>query len=60
MLRHGRRDPVPLVEVDPGERAPILRQFLAAAPGAWPHLPVDRQAARNRLVELSAYPLSDR
>ena len=31
-------------EVDPGARAPILRRYLAVAPGARPHLPVDRRA----------------
>jgi deazaflavin-dependent oxidoreductase (nitroreductase family) len=44
VLRHGRREPVRLVEVETAERAPILRRFLAVAPGARPHLPVDRHA----------------
>jgi deazaflavin-dependent oxidoreductase (nitroreductase family) len=44
VLRHGRREPVLLVEVDVAERAPILRRFLAVAPGARAHVPVDRHA----------------
>ncbi|MGN6635130.1 MAG: nitroreductase family deazaflavin-dependent oxidoreductase, partial [Oryzihumus sp.] len=37
-------DPVLLVEVPPGERAPILRRYLDLAPGARAHIPVDRHA----------------
>ena len=44
VLRYGRREAVHLAEVDPGARAPILRRYLAIAPGARPHLPVDRRA----------------
>jgi hypothetical protein len=44
VLRHGRREPVRLVEIDPALRAPILRRFLAVAPGAQAHVPVDRHA----------------
>lgn len=40
VLRHGRREAVVLEEVLPGERAPILRRYLAVAPGARPHVPV--------------------
>lgn len=41
-----RRGPtkVQLDEVDPAARAPILRRYLAVAPGARPHIPVDRHA----------------
>jgi deazaflavin-dependent oxidoreductase (nitroreductase family) len=44
VLRHGRREEVRLVEVEPGDRAPILRRYLEIAPGARPHVPVDRHA----------------
>jgi len=43
LCRGGRTD-VRLVEVEPAERAPILRLYLAAAPGARAHFPVSRQA----------------
>jgi hypothetical protein len=44
VLRHGRREAVHLVEVPAEDRTPILRRYLAVAPGARPHLPVDRHA----------------
>jgi hypothetical protein len=44
VLRRGGREQVRLEEVEPGDRAPILRRYLAVAPGARPHLPVDRRA----------------
>ena len=45
VLRHGSRQAVHLEEVDPGVRAPILRRYLQLAPGARPHIPVDRGAS---------------
>jgi hypothetical protein len=45
VLRHGRREVVHLDEVPPGERPPILRRYLQVAPGARPHVPVDRNAS---------------
>lgn len=44
ILRHGVREVVRLDEVDIGARAPILRRYLEIAPGARPHIPVDRRA----------------
>lgn len=44
VLRHGRRCAVHLEEVEAGRRAPILRRYLACAPGARPHVPVDPRA----------------
>src|SRR5438552_9152861 len=44
VLRRGGREQVRLEEVEPGDRAAILRRYLQAAPGARPHLPVDRHA----------------
>ncbi|MFJ8962792.1 nitroreductase family deazaflavin-dependent oxidoreductase [Lentzea sp. NPDC102401] len=44
VLRHGRVESVRLEEVAPGARAPILRRYLEIAPGARPHVPVDRRA----------------
>lgn len=58
ILRRGRREPVHLTEVEPDARAPILRRYLAVAPGARPHLPVDRHAPVEefeRIAEL--YPV---
>lgn len=44
VLRRGRRTRVQLREVPPGDRAPILRRYLDLAPGARPHVSVDRAA----------------
>jgi len=44
VLRHGRREAVRLEEVAAADRAPILRRYLAVAPGGRPHIPVDPQA----------------
>lgn len=44
VLRHGRRESVRLVEVEPRARGPILRRYLQVAPGARAHVPVDPQA----------------
>lgn len=44
LLRHGRRERILLEEVAGELRAPILRRYLAVAPGARPHIPVDRHA----------------
>jgi hypothetical protein len=44
VLRHGRTESVRLEEVAEGARPAILRRYLALAPGARPHVPVDRHA----------------
>jgi hypothetical protein len=46
VLRRRRGAPVAveLQEVDPADRAPILKRFLTLAPGGRPHIPVDRDA----------------
>jgi len=43
-LLHGRRRSVHLVEVDPMDRAPILRRYLLFAVGARPHMDVHWRA----------------
>jgi F420H(2)-dependent quinone reductase len=44
VLLHGRRERVLLEEVPVASRPPILRRYLQLAPGARPHIPVDRNA----------------
>jgi hypothetical protein len=57
-LRHGRREPVSLVAVAPERRAPILRRYLALAPGARPHFPVERHAPIEDFAAIAAdYPV---
>ena len=41
---HGTRQQVLLEPVPVAERAPIIKRYLALAPGARPHIPVDRHA----------------
>jgi hypothetical protein len=53
MLRHGRHESVRLEEVDPAARPPILRRYLACAPGARAHIPVDRRATVEDFEPLS-------
>jgi quinol monooxygenase YgiN len=58
MLRRGTREEVRLEEVEPGDRAPILRRYLALAPGARPHLPVDRHAPLEEFEKIAKlYPV---
>jgi hypothetical protein len=52
-LRHGRREEVRLEEVDSGSRPAILRRYLACAPGARAHVPVDRNASEAALVTVA-------
>lgn len=57
VLRHGRRQAVLLEEVDPHQRAPVLRRYLQLAPGARPHIPVDRRAPLAEFERIAAqYP----
>jgi deazaflavin-dependent oxidoreductase (nitroreductase family) len=44
VLRSGGREEVHLEEVPAGQRAPILRAYLQQAPGARPHVPVNKDA----------------
>jgi hypothetical protein len=53
ILRHGRREAVRLDEVDPHARPPILRRYLDCAPGARPHIPVDRRASEEEFERIA-------
>jgi hypothetical protein len=44
VVRHRKRETVVLEEVAVERRPAILRRYLALAPGARPHIPVDRHA----------------
>ena len=58
VLRHGRRERVCLEEVEPGARAPILPRYLEVAPGARPHIPVDRAAPLEEFARIAPdYPV---
>ena len=44
VLRSGGREEIQLEEVPADQRAPILRAYLQRAPGARPHVPVNKDA----------------
>jgi len=44
ILRHGRTEHVRLEELPVEQRAPVLKAYLQRAPGARPHIPVDKDA----------------
>jgi hypothetical protein len=51
VLHYGwRQRPVRLVEVPAENRAPLVRAFLDAAPGARPHVPVERTAPLREIA----------
>jgi hypothetical protein len=54
VIRHRRRETVVLEEVAVQRRPPILRRYLALAPGARPHIPVDRRAALEEFKPIAA------
>jgi hypothetical protein len=53
VLRHGRREDVRLVEVPVQSRPAILRRYLALAPGARAHIPVDRRASLEEFERIA-------
>ena len=57
-LRHGVTEQVLLEEVTVSERAPILKAYLQHAPGARPHIPVDKDAPLTEFEKIApAYPV---
>jgi hypothetical protein len=54
VLRHGRREPIRLDEVDAADRPPILRRYLAVAPGARSHIPVSMNASNEEFATIAA------
>lgn len=52
-LRHGRREEVHLEEVATDRRAPVLKAYLKRAPGARPHLPIDKDAPLEEFERVS-------
>lgn len=57
-LVHGITEEVLLEEVDVSQRAPIIKAFLGHAPGARPHIPVDKDAPVSEFEEIAGkYPV---
>src|SRR5512139_2355726 len=58
VLRSGGREDVRLEEVSVDQRAPLLKAYLQAAPGARPHVPVDKDAPLAAFEKIAAvYPV---
>jgi hypothetical protein len=58
VLRRGHREVIQLDEVDPGQRAAILRRYLECSPGARSHIPVDPGAPLEEFERIAAqYPV---
>jgi hypothetical protein len=53
VLRHGVREAVKLVEVPVTERPAIIKRYLEVAPGARPHIPVDRNAPLDEFSKVA-------
>ncbi len=57
-LVHGMSEQVLLQEIDAGQRAPILKAYLQIAPGARPHIPVDKDAPISEFEKIAPqYPV---
>ena len=54
VLRRGGREEIQLEEVPADQRAPILRAYLKRAPGARPHVPVNKDAALAEFAKITA------
>jgi deazaflavin-dependent oxidoreductase (nitroreductase family) len=53
-IRSGRRTEVVLEEVPAAQRAPILKAYLQRAPGARPHVPVNKNAPLEEFAAIAA------
>jgi deazaflavin-dependent oxidoreductase (nitroreductase family) len=54
VLRHGRRQEIRLEERPAAQRAPILKAYLKRAPGARPHVRVDKDAPLSEFEKIAA------
>lgn len=54
VIRSGVREEIQLEEVAVDRRAPILRIYLQRAPGARPHVPVNKDAALTEFQKVAA------
>ena len=54
VLRSGGREEIQLEEVPTDQRVPILRAYLQRAPGARPHVPLNKDAALSEFEKIAA------
>lgn len=52
-LRHGRREQVHLEELPANQRASVLKAYLMRAPGARPHIHIDKDAPLSEFEQVS-------
>ena len=58
VLRSGGHEEVQLEEIPADQRAPLLKAYLQVAPGARPHLPVDKDAPLAEFEQIApAFPV---
>lgn len=58
VIRSGGREEVRLEEIPADQRAPIVKAYLSRAPGARPHMPIDKDAPLTEFERLSSrYPV---
>jgi len=53
LLRHGRTERVQLEEIAVEERSPVLKAYLKRAPGARPHIPVDKDSPLEKFEAIA-------
>ena len=53
VLLHGRVEEVRLELVDAAQRPPVLKAYLQIAPGARPHIPVDKDAPQEAFAAIA-------
>jgi F420H(2)-dependent quinone reductase len=54
LLRHGRTERVRLEEIPVEKRGTVLKAYLQRAPGARPHVPVDKDAPDEQFEAIAA------
>jgi deazaflavin-dependent oxidoreductase (nitroreductase family) len=54
VMHHGRTEQVRLEELPTEKRAPVLKAYLQRAPGARPHMPVDKDAPLEEFQAIAA------
>jgi hypothetical protein len=54
LLRHGRTERVRLEEIPVEQRGTVLKAYLRRAPGARPHVPVDKDAPLEEFEAIAA------
>jgi F420H(2)-dependent quinone reductase len=54
LLRHGRTERVRLEEIPVEKRGTVLKAYLQRAPGARPHVPVDKDAPLEQFEAIAA------